>query len=62
MAKDFIHKPGDTYVVIGFYYNSTRKFRNTYSNPHQAIGINLWNGRVWQVRDGKRTLVKHVVN
>ena len=56
------HMIGDTYVVTGFYYNSTRKFRQCYSNPMQAMGINLWRGRVWQVRNGKRKLIKRVWN
>jgi hypothetical protein len=63
MNTDFIHKPGDTYVVTGFLAHSTKKFRKgPYSIPEHALGINLWNGRVWQIRNGKRKLVKRVVN
>lgn len=56
------HMVGDTYVVTGYIFNTTRKFRKCYSNPHMAMGINLWRGRVWQVRNGKRKLVKEVYN
>lgn len=56
------HQPGDTYIVSGYYYNSDRKFRDHYNNPHQALGINLWRGRVWQVRNGRRKLIKKVWN
>jgi hypothetical protein len=62
MAIEFIHKPGDTYLVTGTLYRSNKKFRQVHSNPHYAMGINLWSGRVYQVRDGKRKLVKKVVN
>lgn len=62
IPKEIIHKEGDTYLVIGFYYNSTKRFRDVYSNPRQALSINLWNGRVYQVRNGKRKLIKEVVN
>ena len=56
------HKDGDTYLITGFYHNSRRRFRLTTSNPRQAIAINLWNGAVWQVRNGKRKLVYKVTN
>jgi len=56
------HQSGDTYIVSGYYYNSDRKFRSRYSNLHQAVSINLWRGQVWQVRDGRRKLIKKVWN
>ena len=52
----------DKFLVTGRYYNSTKTFRSVYSNWRQANGINLWNGRVWLIRDGKRKLLKTVVN
>jgi hypothetical protein len=58
----FTHHAGDTYVVTGLYYNSTRRFRDVYNNPYQAMCINLWRGRVWHVHNGKRKLVKEVWN
>jgi hypothetical protein len=62
MNCDFYHQNGDTYLVTGLLYNSTIKFSNRYTVPEQALGINLWRGRVWQIRAGKRTLVKRVTN
>ncbi len=59
---EFTHKEGDKYLVTGVYHNSTKRFRQMHSNPRQALGINLWHGRVWQIRDGKRTLLKRVNN
>lgn len=59
---NIVHQPGDKYLVVGYYYNTTRRFRNEYTNPHYALAINLWRGRVYQVRDGKRTLIKEVYN
>lgn len=56
-----IHKDGDKYLIIGKIVNGKR-FRISSGNPIYAMNINLWNGRVWQVRDGKRTLLKRVVN
>lgn len=58
-----IHTPGDTYTVTGLLYNSTKRFRHSYSNPMHALGINLWRGSVWQQKFGKgRTLIKRVFN
>lgn len=58
---EFIHKKGDTYLITGRTTDG-RKFRHTYSNPMMAMAINLWQGRVWQVRNGKRKLLKTVFN
>ncbi len=62
MAAEITHQPGDTYLVTGYYANSSRRFRDVYSNPRYALAINLWRGRVWHVRDKKRTLLKTVYN
>ena len=62
MEQELRQEPGDSFLVTGRYYNSERKFRSVYSNFRQADSINLWNGRVWLVRNGKRTLLKTVVN
>lgn len=53
-----------SFVVTGFYYNSKRRFRQVHSNGQHALGINLWNGRVWGIRkaDGKRQCIKRVTN
>jgi hypothetical protein len=61
MQKEFYHVEGARYVVIGKLVNGKR-FRDVYSNPRHALGINLYNGRIWQVVDGKRKLVKEVFN
>jgi len=52
-----------SYIVIGYYYNTNKKFRNEYSNRFTAMSINLWNGRVWGIlSNGKRKLLKTVIN
>ena len=48
------------YLITGFYYNSNRRFRQTSSNMMYALSINLWKGRVWEVLDGKRRLIREV--
>jgi len=51
-------------IVIGFYYNSEKKFRKEYSDFMTADCINLWKGKVWGVlkTTGKRVLLKSVTN
>ena len=56
-----------SYIVTGYYYNSQKKFRTEVSSKAHAMGINLWDGRVWEEKtyeDGskKRRLIKRVVN
>jgi len=51
-----------TYHVTGRYYNSTKRFSMVYSNLFYAMSINIWNGSVWEVRAGKRKLIKRVCN
>lgn len=58
---EFTHEKGDTYLLIGRDC-SGRKFRMVYDNPYFALGINMYRGRMWQVRNGKRKLVKSVFN
>lgn len=60
MLTEWIHQAGDRYVITGFYVLTGRRFRTSTSNPHVALNINLWRGRVWLVRDGRRRLVKRV--
>jgi hypothetical protein len=54
----------EKYIVIGFYYNSTRKFKSIYSNWAMANGVNLWNGNVYGIlkSTGKRIKLKSVCN
>lgn len=50
------------YVVTGIDRRGKR-FSHRYSNFFQAMGINLWNGSVWEVNpQGKRKLLKRVHN
>lgn len=49
------------YHVTGVTVNG-RRFRMIYSSCYWAMGINLWRGSVWEVKDGKRKLVKRVWN
>lgn len=55
------YKPGDRYLVIGYYYNSNKKFRKE-SESTVILGINLWRGRKYLIRDGKRHLIQKVTN
>jgi uncharacterized protein YwbE len=56
-----IHQAGDTYLVTGKLVRG-KKFALKTNNPLHAFGINLWNGRVWLVRNGAKTLLKRVQN
>jgi len=49
------------YDVTGTDRNGKR-FSMTYSNINFALAINLWNGSVWEVTNGKRKLIKRVSN
>lgn len=60
-AKDWVHQTGDSYLIVGRTRDG-RRFRMTSTNPHHVNGINLWDGRVYQVRDNRRILVKRVQN
>lgn len=55
------HQAGDRYLVVGELRNGA-KFRDEYANPHYAMAINLYRGRVYVVRDGRRWLLKTVWN
>jgi hypothetical protein len=39
-----------------------KRFSMKHSNYLYAMGINLYNGNVWRVVDGKRKLIKSVCN
>jgi hypothetical protein len=56
------HQAGDCYEVTGVLVNGRWFKVIKTTNPMHALGINLWHGSVWHVRDGKRYLVKRVVN
>ena len=50
-----------TYEVTGV-DKYGKRFKLTYASIRQALGINLWCGSVWEVRCGKRKLIKRVYN
>jgi hypothetical protein len=55
------------YHVTGVLYNSTTRFKRTFSagpsGARFALGINLWRGSVWGVyADGTRQRLKSVYN
>lgn len=56
-----IHQDGDKYIVCGT-DRKGKRFSQVHSNPWVALAINMWNGRVWQVRNGRRKLIKRVTN
>ena len=49
------------YAVTGVTTDGKR-FRLSYSSIMQALGINLYRGSVWEVKNGKRKLIKRVYN
>jgi len=51
----------DTYEVTGV-DRSGKRFKHIYGSEFHAMGINLWRGSVWRVRNGKRTLIDRVSN
>lgn len=57
----WLSMPGDTYLVVGRTVNG-RRFRQVHSSWWWARGINLYNGRKYLVRDGKRYLIASVRN
>lgn len=58
----FTHQKGDKYHVTGRLVNGKRFKPIITDSPHYALAINLYQGSVWQVRDGKRKLIKRVFN
>ena len=57
--KMVYERTADTYDVTGV-DRSGKRFKLSFSGEFHAMGINLWRGSVWRVRDGKRTLIKRV--
>jgi hypothetical protein len=58
-SKFWDQKEGYKYLVTGVDRNGKR-FRLCYTNWVMAQGINLWSGRRWLVRDGKRYLINKI--
>lgn len=55
------HKTGDKYHVTGVDLNG-RRFKIVTDNPHWALAINVYRGTVWQVRDGRRRIIRRIYN
>lgn len=51
----------DRYMVTGVDVHDKR-FRLMYNSWFMAAGINVYRGRKWLVRDGKRYLIQSVYN
>lgn len=60
-GKIWDQKLGDKYLVSGVDRNG-KKFRYHFEDWKWADSINLWKGCKWLIRDGKRYLIKKVVN
>jgi hypothetical protein len=58
-TKIWDHKEGDKYLVTGTDRNGKR-FRLCYNDWVMARSINLWSGRRWLLRNGKRYLINKV--
>lgn len=60
-STHWINQAGDTYLATG---TTPRGQRVRVSNPswQHIRGINLWRGRKWLVRNGKRHLITTVHN
>lgn len=52
-------QPDDQFLITGRRVCG-KKFRITTVNPRQAFGINLFDGNIWLVRNGKRMLIERV--
>ena len=50
-----------SYAVTGI-DRAGKRFSMTFDNYIHAMGINLWQGTVWMVSNGKRKLIKRVYN
>lgn len=49
------------YIVTGVRPNG-RRFRINCDSIYIATSINLWRGSVWEIKGGKRKLLKRVYN
>jgi len=52
----------DSFVITGVLYRGKRFKAIHTKNFSHAMAINLWNGSVWGVKDGKRQRLKRVMN
>lgn len=59
MIKTITLQPDDHFLIIGNRVCG-KKFRIVTTSPIQAFGINLFDGNIWLVRNGKRKLLQRV--
>jgi len=58
---EWTHKKGDKYHVTGTDVRGKR-FKIVTSNPIHADAINVYNGTLWGIRDGKRRIIRRIFN
>lgn len=58
---EWTEQPGDSYLITGFLVNG-RKFKMKCSTWNNARCINVYRGRKYLVRDGKRKLIQTIYN
>jgi hypothetical protein len=62
-SKQYTTNDFKQYVVIGYYYNTKKRFKTFCVNYSQMSMINLWNGRKYGItHEGKRVLLETVTN
>lgn len=54
--------PDDKFIVTGKLYRSEKRFKIETGSYSYARSINVWNGSLWLLRDGKRTLLVRYYN
>lgn len=54
-------RPGDKFHITGVTARGKR-FKTVTESVAMALGVNLWRGNVWLVRDGKRRSIRKVTN
>ncbi len=54
-------RPGDSFLITGKDRNGKR-FRIESISWRYTVGINLWRGTKWLIRDGKRFKISTVYN
>lgn len=60
MTKTVTLQPNNDWFLITGRRVCGKKFRIVTANPIHAFGINLFDGNVWLVRNGKRMLIERV--
>lgn len=55
------HKPTDSYLATGKDING-KQFKIASPNYNYVSRINIFNGSIWLVRNGKRIRIRHITN